>query len=104
MVESPPDGRPDHIRLLRVIGLGHIVQDRYVTPAHHFSAPLVFSNIHEHTDEPCFFIPRSGWDGCGGPCRLEERLLNKVQGIVGTRDETPCKAVQAFDMRLEQRR
>ena len=34
---------------------------------------------------------------------LEERVLNKVQGIIGNRDETSGEAVQPVGMRLEQR-
>ena len=33
---------------------------------------------------------------------LEERFLNKVQGIIGNRNETSGEAVQPVDMRLEQ--
>ena len=103
VVECPPHRRPDQKRPFRVIVLAwRAPQVELVALANRFLAPLISSNVNEYADQPCLFIPQSARNGFGRPRSLEERFLNKVQGIIGTRDETSGEAVQPVCMRLEQ--
>src|SRR2546425_9948609 len=103
VVEGALHGRPDHICSFRVIALDRSAQDGRVTPAHRFLAPLISSNVDKYANKPCFRIVRSRRNGFGRSRSLEERLLNEIQRVVGTRDETSCEAIKALHMRLEQR-
>jgi hypothetical protein len=70
--------------------------------ADRFLAPLISSNVNEYADQPCLLIWECKRDGFRGTSRLKECFLNKVQGIIGRRDEASGEAVQPVYVRLEE--
>jgi hypothetical protein len=104
-VERLPDARSDEKHLLGVVLPGRgSMQIEFVALANCFLAPLISSDIHQHTHEPRLFIPRPARNGFQCARSLEKRFLNKIQGFVATRDKAPCKPVEPVRMRIEQGR
>jgi hypothetical protein len=69
-----------------------------------FLTPLISSNVDEYAHKPRFFVRESVGDGARRTRSLEEGVLNKVESVIGVRDETSCEAIEPIPVRLEQLR
>lgn len=103
VIQDPPDRRAYQERAFRIArgerrrnGIG------FVTFAVPLPTPLIPPNIHEHAHEPRLLLRQSTGNGFECPSRLEKCLLNEVEGVIGTRGQTPAEAVEPVGVCFEQ--
>lgn len=75
-----------------------------VASANVFPSPLVASHVHEHADEPRFFILRSVRDGFRDARRFQEGVLNQIARLVCGGCQTTGEAIKTGFVGVEQRR
>jgi len=73
-----------------------------VSPTDCGLAPLIPSNVDEHADEPCFLVGEAGWNRAWRAGRLQECFLNEIDSVIGSWNQPPGQAIQAFVVSVEQ--
>lgn len=102
-IECPPHaGSHDEVGFGIVPRNGRVCHDGHVAGANSLLPPLIPPHIYEDPDEPRFLVPQSLRNGTGRARRLQEGVLNKVQGIIDGRSKTSCEAIQPVCMSFEQ--